>query len=50
MQENFEFSFHPRPGRGWKLATQDLEGGYVRCLQALGTLGNIEFNRLPLGE
>jgi hypothetical protein len=27
-----------------------LEGGDVRCLQALGTLGDIEFNRLPLGE
>jgi hypothetical protein len=27
-----------------------LEGGDVRCLQALWTLSDIEFDRLPLGE
>ena len=37
--------------RGWEIRSPFLlEGGDVRCLQALGTLGDIEFNRLPLGE
>jgi hypothetical protein len=43
----------PIPGQtgDGKIAVQcRLEGGNVRCLQALGTLGHIEFNRLPFGE
>jgi len=41
----------PSPARpGMETRNLRLEGGDVRCLQALWTLGHIEFNRLPLGE
>ena len=44
-------SFPSPAGRGWKTATHfQLEGGNVRCLQTLRALGDVEFNRLPLGE
>jgi hypothetical protein len=45
-----EFPSPVLPGMGNSQAQFGLEGGDVRCLQALGTLGDIEFNRLPLGE
>ena len=41
----------PSPARpGMETRNLRLEGGNVRCLQALWALGHIEFNRLPLGE
>ena len=44
--------FHPRllPGMENLASPFGLEGGDVRCLQALWTLSDIEFDRLPLGE
>ena len=50
MRENFRIKF-PSPARpGMETRNLRLEGGNVRCLQALWALGHIEFNRLPLGE
>jgi hypothetical protein len=44
-------SFPSPASRGWKTAMHfQLEGGDVRCLQALRAFSDVEFNRLPLGE
>ena len=43
----------PIPGQtgDGKIAVQcRLEGGNVRCLQALGTFGDVEFNCLAVGK
>jgi hypothetical protein len=37
-------------GHGKPARPCGLEGGYVRCLQALGATGNLEFNGLPFVE